>query len=811
MGKVYIGPNHLRDIFYKSLNSDLVFDVKYLSIEELLSSIKSQDDLDFNSLTLKKFSNAINDEGFIDEVIHIKDELVKYGVDVNSLNIDSELKTILNSINISYDYSLLENDYSNYFIIDLTYDLFEEKILNSLKEKGAFLYSFTSYQNKSYKTKLVNPREEIEAVIQDIIKNDYKLDDCAIIYCDETNLNLFKSVLYRYNVPNYSLNGKPNKEVNKFISLIDYYLDNSINNYTKLINSNIITNSNAYINKYLTDNIDELNPLNSFTKFNNDKDEYFINLEKEAEVIRNKYQEIVSNLLSKENLLSAFDYAYGLLEDSKDKTQINTCLQTFYSKDITKENYPNIKKALLSLRIKEKYEDGLLLSSLNKPIYNKPYLYVLDASSSKYPNFSFFNGVIKEEDLVNSNYPSVLDRQNNYLKQLDYLYQSKQTIFITPEVNYDGKSIDMSLAIKADDIKLELIQNENYYINHHNIDKNLSNNTLLKNNILKGSISSFEKYYSCPYSYFLRYVLGLKKDDEKNLSPATIGTLLHKVLENLIKQKGKNYFAYTKQDILNIIDEDIHDLYHHYPNEKLMIDFTINNFVEALLLEKEFLNIAESESKFNQFETEYKFNKTLLKQNGITLDLNGFIDRIDYKDNYFRIVDYKSSVHDIKLSNVSTGLQLQLFTYAYMYALDLNLEPIAVYYIHLNTSKDSNNYYSYSLTKGFEQITKDEFSEFIKGQRLSGVSFGVSDSDYLYEAKTSLKNNRDIVSFEKVKEGLNIIYTNLLEKITNGCFEVEPSEGACELCDFKMICHHNASIVFDKPELYNFKEEKDEA
>jgi len=809
MTKIYLGPNHLRDTFFKSLNTDLVLDVKYESIEEFVSNLKTKDEVDLNNLQLTKFSNAIKDEGFVDEVINIKDELVKFDVDIDSLNIDQELKLILNNINITYNYSLLENDFSNYFILDLTYDLFEEKIINILKQKGANTYSFNTYENKTYKTGVVNPSLEIEAVIQDIINHDYKLSDCAVILCEQANLNLFKSVLYRYKVPNYTYNGNPNKLVNKFISLIDYYLDGNKDNYLKLINSNVVINSNEDINKYLIDNCDLSDTTNQFTKFTNDED-YFIKLEENAEAIRSKYQDIIVNLKNCSSLLQVFDYAYSLLEDSKEKVQINTCLQNFYSKDITKENYPNIKKTLLSLTTKNKYEDALLLSPLNKPIFNKKYLYVLDASSSKFPAFSSFQGVIKEEDFINTNYPKLIDRQNNYLKQLDYLYKAKQTIFITPEVNYDGKSIDESLFIKGEDIKLDIIQNEINFVNKHIIDKDLVNNTLLKNNVLSGSISSFEKYFSCPYSYFLRYVLGLKKPDEKRISPATVGTLLHKVLENLINQKAKKYPSYTKEDILDIVKDDIDNLYHHYPNDKLMIDFTISNFVDALMLEKEFLNISEQESKYNNFKTEYKFNKTLLKHNNYQLDLNGFIDRIDFEDCYFRILDYKSSVHSIKLTEVAKGLQLQLFTYAYMYSLDSNLEPTAVYYIHLNTAKDPNKFYSYSLTKGFELISKDDFEEFIKGQRLSGVSFGVSDGEYLYEGKSSIKDNKDKVAFEKIKEGLNIIYTNLLESIVNGKFEVEPSEGACSLCDFKVICHHNASLYYEKPELYSFKEVKDE-
>ena len=55
---------------------------------------------------------------------------------------------------------------------------------------------------------------------------------------------------------------------------------------------------------------------------------------------------------------------------------------------------------------------------------------------------------------------------------------------------------------------------------------------IMKNLTLKLSVSKMESYMTCPYSYFMQYVLGLQERPEKKIEYyQSIGNIIHKALE----------------------------------------------------------------------------------------------------------------------------------------------------------------------------------------------------------------------------------------------------------------------------------------
>ncbi len=78
------------------------------------------------------------------------------------------------------------------------------------------------------------------------------------------------------------------------------------------------------------------------------------------------------------------------------------------------------------------------------------------------------------------------------------------------------------------------------------------------------------------------------------------------------------------------------------------------------------LHSFETNWHMNVDKQEHKFSYSY-PWNEYTIDLYGYIDRIDSSNTSFCIFDYKSSDKDINLNEFESGLALQLATYTLAY------------------------------------------------------------------------------------------------------------------------------------------------
>ena len=73
--------------------------------------------------------------------------------------------------------------------------------------------------------------------------------------------------------------------------------------------------------------------------------------------------------------------------------------------------------------------------------------------------------------------------------------------------------------------------------------------------------------------------------------------------------------------------------------------------------------------------------------NGKLIEIVGKIDRVDImnneKEQYIRIIDYKSSIKDIDLNEVKAGIKLQLLTYMNEMCKQESAEPAGTFYYNL--------------------------------------------------------------------------------------------------------------------------------
>ncbi len=164
----------------------------------------------------------------------------------------------------------------------------------------------------------------------------------------------------------------------------------------------------------------------------------------------------------------------------------------------------------------------------------------------------------------------------------------------------------------------------------------------------KLSASALNCYIDCPLSFWLRYVKSLSEEEEvkEGVEADSFGKIFHKAAELVYEPfKGK---IVTAQALYSIIK-----------NEEFLNNITTNAFMDVLglteikgrnfivlrLINKYLLNVLQYDAKrtpFTYLDSEKRAGKDLVLNNGESVIIKGFLDRIDTCGAPLRIVDYKS-------------------------------------------------------------------------------------------------------------------------------------------------------------------------
>lgn len=204
----------------------------------------------------------------------------------------------------------------------------------------------------------------------------------------------------------------------------------------------------------------------------------------------------------------------------------------------------------------------------------------------------------------------------------------------------------------------------------------------MKHGKLRGSVTRFEGYYSCPFQYFARYGLGLRDRAIFRLAAPDFGQFLHAVLKGFGDQlaaAGRQWRDVTAEEVMAYCREITAGLAPKLQNEILLSSRHYQHIQSRL--EKTASRAVEQLTKFAAVSS---FQPVALEQSfgrsgtdwpplvfslptGEKVELAGQIDRIDkvvhQGQTYLLVVDYKSGQASLKLSDVVHGLKLQLILY----------------------------------------------------------------------------------------------------------------------------------------------------
>ncbi len=333
------------------------------------------------------------------------------------------------------------------------------------------------------------------------------------------------------------------------------------------------------------------------------------------------------------------------------------------------------------------------------------------------------------------------------------------------------------------------------------------------------SITSFERYITCPLQFFLSDIIGIKKEEDESLTVDNleIGSKMHFIAEQLITRLvttigNKDYRKIMLPIFSDIIDSLKIETHFLSSNKNLWLQI-IQNIIEKsdnqfkLEIKNSFFEAIENlwQTKQNEMKSHFAITqeREILKrtffrflqiekhlsedlQNRLTaiererpvslelgdLIFSGKIDRIDAAENGLRIIDYKTS----NIPKAEKKLSL--------FPSELN---------EVKTSKLSAQGALYCLAWA-QQMLSDEEDHCRSNIKLFS----------LYHLKNLDENANPILSYEfsqaMVKDDfifnkLTAEYTEYAIRLKQGDFYPKPiKKNTCEFCDFKPLCpytfHH---------------------
>ncbi len=348
--------------------------------------------------------------------------------------------------------------------------------------------------------------------------------------------------------------------------------------------------------------------------------------------------------------------------------------------------------------------------------------------------------------------------------------------------------------------------NETEVISKENIEK-------LYGETLKTSVSRLEQYKRCPFSFYLKYGLNLKQEEEYAIKSIDTGSFMHDVIDTFFS-KIKNVKGLNEKEILDIVNEIINDKLnlnknHIFSSSPKFIALT-NRLKKVIVQSITYIVEQIKNSSFEQEGHEVEFSRKI-----DNVQITGKIDRIDSvtteNGKYIRIIDYKSSTKDINLNEFLAGTQIQLITYIDSITDNNDWKPAGILYFNLIDP----------IIKASKNLSDEEIKEEIKknfkmkGMVLADVNVirlmdkslekGYSKVIPVYMGKDgqiSESNSNTVTKeeFNALEKTARRLIKKISKDILNGKIDIKPiynkknKTSSCKFCEYKTICKFNAKI-----------------
>ena len=752
---------------------------------------------------LDLYKNMVQYPAFIEEIVNFTKELITYNIDIDTLpsktTQEIELKKIIKSIidlpfNEKYLSTYKIEKVDNLFIVDyFTNNSFEYKTIKKLIDNGAKLIKLSDIKDSNKKVKFaLNNREEIESIAQDICINENALDSIIVVNNPDNQIPVIKQVFKRYNIPIQNMKYKiKSRTAYDFITISNFIINKDYETLISFLSLfNIKKETMDYIEKYI-----------------NKPKEILEIPDEDLSHIKDNIKEILTIDKYNDMLL----YAYNLLKDNGEPSSlknIRSIIESTYNFINTKEELEVILYLInkLETTVDDSINQGVLITTINKPVFNKSYTYVVGCSSKLYPGFKTLKGMFDEKYVSNINYPTLEERNNQYFNQFSWLENSSNNIIYSYHISdLSGKPIEGSFELEkyGKAIRWNLISVDNLERNKHYLSNETAQKLFFKNNSLYGSVSSFEQFYSCPYKYFVNYGLKIKENREDTVDQLTSGNIVHNFMDIIVKKYNKDYINILDEEIDEILNDLKSDLLLKYPKEVLLINQLFINIKDSIKTNFIYLKEMELDTSFKPAYSEFKFDEYSINNGEVII--KGSIDRVDIAYDLLRIIDYKTGNISLNNNQICTGEKLQLITYLIVATDLLNKKPMGVYY---NSFKTQTSDYKIDINLQDEFIKKNRLLGMIFNEDTTSLSSNLNK--FYHNINPPKNHNSNFYIYETFKDGFNKIYKNIYEKLQEGFIDTLPTENSCTYCPYKSICKYPGKACILEPVFNLEKGDNDE-
>lgn len=801
------------------------------------------------------FRDVLLTVSFLKELQHIMNLLIANEVDIEDFPQDTssrkELRDILLLLRSTHVFSadyevqcinhmLSHDDFSHVCLVHFVpANKKQMAMLKGLQQRGAIIYDnhLSSFKH-SYHYAL-NIRQEVEACAQniiDLLQKNVPLSDIAILVSDiDTYASFVKHVFSRYQLPFYMLDQTEDTAmIRYFHDLFSYYARPGVETLLQLASHPVFEIENIqelkqYVSLFALTFDDLSFPFNRSASFN-DKINAFTRsnitqLENAASNAQTALLDLLDQfdcsstssllissyqvLVRKQILLSAADIAYA----NSVRSSFQPLLEAL--DDVSKEVACQIVFDVLStIQVESvRLTSSIVISDITRPFLPANYGFALGLHQATYPNFRPLNGIFDESiAAVLSDYEPLSIRYQRHIQaQHLNLHFAHQTVLSYPQGNFEGKVYESSLDLEMQfalgkSTPWPFLENECYEVVEHSLDSQLARDLFVVNNELVGSISRFEGYVKCPYSFFLKYGLKLEEPVRFSLEDAEIGLILHGFFETAVDMHKKSYVNLDANTIDVYVMHEIAPYQALFRQQPRLFEMIREQLTYVIGYNLSQLREIEENTAFAPVHTEAVFDEIIAHVDDVSIRLKGIIDRIDEAAHGFRVLDYKSSSRSLSLRDFLAGLSLQLVTYSYIYAQKTSKKPFGCYYVNL--SQPSLTHIPYHIDRRKKEVHYLDEETFIDEKseplRLRGMTFVESEEeltllDHSFQSIVGLsyrksgKNPgpaiRNPIRFPELSEDIVSMYEELGHRILAGNIALSPVEGACTYCPYKVVCH----------------------